>query len=335
MAYTPETFAAAVLRRLNKPVTPANVKALVGWQRAEGGHWHNSARYNPLNTTQPEPGAGNTGTQGNIKVYRSAQQGIDATVRTLKNGRYGGILNAFSQGNNPNAVAQAIGNSPWGTSAALISKVIGGTPTPKNVNKLMDAYGATKATPVGTTYGTPSVAAPPTGTPQDKGKLLFSYLQGGQGNIANVFAQLGKTSAPTPTATPAPASAMKAPAVGDVKAIFERAAAVNAQHLPYQWGGGHGPTPAKPGVPLDCSGAVSKVLNVSPRVSGQFTTFGAPGKGKNVTIYANGHHVLMEIQGHLWGTSASNPGGGAGWIPRSAISPGYLKGFVARHPPGL
>jgi hypothetical protein len=34
-------------------VTPANVKAMVGWQRAEGGHWHNDARYNPLNTTQP------------------------------------------------------------------------------------------------------------------------------------------------------------------------------------------------------------------------------------------------------------------------------------------
>jgi len=39
----------------------------------------------------------------------------------------------------------------------------------------------------------------------------------------------------------------------------------------------------------------------------------------------------MEINGHFFGTSQTNPGGGAGWIPRGAISPQYLKGFTARH----
>ena len=121
-------------------------------------------------------------------------------------------------------------------------------------------------------------------------------------------------------------------ASGGLKAVMGRANALNRQHLPYQWGGGHGST--APGQPLDCSGAVSKVLGINPRVSGQFASWGAPGQGKNVTIYANQQHVLMEINGHFWGTSASNPGGGAGWIPRSAISPAYLKNFTARHPPG-
>jgi hypothetical protein len=37
-------------------------------------------------------GAGNTGTQGNIKVYRNWQQGLRATVQTLRNGHYAGIL---------------------------------------------------------------------------------------------------------------------------------------------------------------------------------------------------------------------------------------------------
>lgn len=117
--------------------------------------------------------------------------------------------------------------------------------------------------------------------------------------------------------------------VGRVQA---RADAISRQRLPYQWGGGHGNT--GPGQPLDCSGAVSKVLGISPRVASQFETFGLPGRapgGKGVTIYAKDTHVLVEINGRLWGTSASNPGGGAGWIPRSAISPAYLKGFVARH----
>jgi hypothetical protein len=126
-------------------------------------------------------------------------------------------------------------------------------------------------------------------------------------------------------------------AAGSFKGIFEKAAAINAKHLPYQWGGGHGPTPAKPGVPLDCSGAVSAVLGVTPRVAAQFKSYGGAGRGKHVTIWAakDGHHVLMEINGHFWGTSGTNPGGGAGWIPRSAIGPQYLSGFVARHPPGM
>ncbi len=115
-------------------------------------------------------------------------------------------------------------------------------------------------------------------------------------------------------------------------AIASRANAIDKQHLPYQWGGGHGST--APGTPLDCSGAVSKVLGINPRVASQFKTIGSPGHapgGKGVTIYANDKHVLMEINGHFFGTSSTNPGGGAGWIPRSAISPEYLKGFTARH----
>jgi hypothetical protein len=116
--------------------------------------------------------------------------------------------------------------------------------------------------------------------------------------------------------------------------IQQRANALNAQHLPYQWGGGHGSTHVNPykAVPVDCSGAVSSVLGIDPRVSGEFEKFGKPGTDPGgVTIYANGHHVLMSIGGHFFGTSASNPGGGAGWIPKSQISPAYLKGFVARH----
>jgi hypothetical protein len=125
------------------------------------------------------------------------------------------------------------------------------------------------------------------------------------------------------------------PTGSDIHAVVARAKQIDSEHLPYKWGGGHGGKPAGKGVPVDCSGAVSRLLGVSPRVSGQFEKFGQAGKGKSLTIYANGHHVLMEINGHFWGTSSSNPQGGAGWIPRSAISPQYLKGFVARHQAGM
>jgi len=113
-----------------------------------------------------------------------------------------------------------------------------------------------------------------------------------------------------------------------------RAAAIDQQRLPYRWGGGHGgQTKITDPVPLDCSGAVSKVLGINPRVSGEFGKWGRPGDGGNrgVTVYSNGHHVLMKINGHFFGTSATNPGGGAGWIPQGAISKDYLRGFTARH----
>src|SRR2546429_3801731 len=124
---TRHQWAATVLRALGIHQTPGAIQALVGWAKAEGGHWNNDARYNPLNTTQPMPGAGNTGTQGNIKVFRSWDQGIQATVKTLTNGRYGSILNALRAGD-PARVAQAIGSSPWGTSGALAQRTIPGTP---------------------------------------------------------------------------------------------------------------------------------------------------------------------------------------------------------------
>lgn len=117
-------------------------------------------------------------------------------------------------------------------------------------------------------------------------------------------------------------------------AAATRASTIDKQRLPYSWGGGHGgQTPIDKAVPLDCSGAVSKVLGIDPRVADQFKGWGRPGDGgnKGVTVYSKATHVLMKINGHFFGTSASNPGGGAGWIPESAISPEYLSGFTARH----
>jgi hypothetical protein len=174
--------------------------------------------------------------------------------------------------------------------------------------------------------------------------LVSQFLQQGgvkSSNASLAFAQgiQGAQDVPgtsttktVPGATQAPA----APASGKyVQRITQRANTVDSRHLPYQWGGGHGGkvAPLKQAVPVDCSGAVSEVLGINPRVSGQFEKWGRAGDGgnKGVTIYANGHHVLMKVNGRFFGTSASNPGGGAGWIDAGVISPAYLKGFTARH----
>jgi hypothetical protein len=181
-------------------------------------------------------------------------------------------------------------------------------------------------------------------------QAVLSYLrQGGVNNQAATMALASQYSAlkdvPGTTTTHAsvlpstPGRATGHPAIDrTVDELKQQMKTIDDAQVPYLWGGGHQKKLASnsPVTPLDCSGAVSRALGIDPRVASQFKAWGAPGPGKRVTIYAakDGSHVLMEVDGHLWGTSATNPGGGAGWIKRSDISPSYLKGFVARHPPG-
>lgn len=115
---------ARLLQGLGAPVTSENVRFLNAWAQAEGG----SAENNPFNTT--EPGHGSIGSYNSVGVqrYSTPQGGIQATIDTLQNGRYGGILSALKQGTSAMADAQAEAATPWGT-GSLIEKVLGGRVT--------------------------------------------------------------------------------------------------------------------------------------------------------------------------------------------------------------
>jgi len=113
-SYTPITWAKALLEQLGMPLTQENAAAITAWEMAEGGHWHNTAHYNPLDTTMPEPGATAMNSVG-VKAYLSWAQGFTATIATLRNGYYGGILAALRSGTSAIAVADAVAASPWGT----------------------------------------------------------------------------------------------------------------------------------------------------------------------------------------------------------------------------
>jgi hypothetical protein len=132
---TPTDWASALLGRLGYPATPANVSAIVAWEAAEGGHWHNNASYNPLNTTQGAPDAVPINSVG-VKAYSSWDEGLTATVQTLQNGYYPGVLAALSAGSDPYAVSSAVGASPWGTGdfRSVLGSVLAGRgydpPTP-------------------------------------------------------------------------------------------------------------------------------------------------------------------------------------------------------------
>jgi hypothetical protein len=110
------------------------------------------------------------------------------------------------------------------------------------------------------------------------------------------------------------------------------AAANRIAGMPYKYGGGHGQWEDSG---YDCSGSVSYALHGaglldSALTSGGFMSWGAPGKGRWVTIYANPGHVYMVIGGRRFDTSGRDESGSR-WQSRSRSSAGY----TVRHPPGL
>jgi len=101
---------------------------------------------------------------------------------------------------------------------------------------------------------------------------------------------------------------------------------------PYRLGGGHR---SFRDTAYDCSGTVSYVLHAAgllgtPRDSGGFMRYGAPGPGRYITIYAHRGHVWMKILNRRFDTSMRGPGGSR-WNSQLRSSAGY----TVRHPPGL
>ena len=112
--YSPTDFANAFLNAIPEPDTAENVEAIIGWEEAEGGNWYNDAEFNPLNTTWPYDGSVSINSVG-VQSYANWTDGVTATVETIESGYFGGILSALAAGNSADAVAQAVGDSPWGT----------------------------------------------------------------------------------------------------------------------------------------------------------------------------------------------------------------------------
>jgi cell wall-associated NlpC family hydrolase len=107
--------------------------------------------------------------------------------------------------------------------------------------------------------------------------------------------------------------------------------------FPYVYGGGHASFVSNS---YDCSGSISYALAAGgllgvPETSGQLESWGEPGSGKWITVYANAGHVYMYVNiGGRWmrydtvgrsGTYASR------WQPEVRSN----AGFLARHWPGL
>jgi len=159
-----------------------------------------------------------------------------------------------------------------------------------------------------------------------EGGCKVRYIDWRIAPLATGFEAPGASSVLTPEGlAAAPRSAPPA-----IKAVI--AAANSIADTPYVWGGGHGSWYS---YGYDCSGAVSFALYGgglldTPLTSGALETYGEPGPGRWITIYASATHTYMEVAGLRWDTVGDAEGTG----PRWHTEPPYPEGFVVRHPPG-
>jgi hypothetical protein len=68
----------------------------------------------------------------------------------------------------------------------------------------------------------------------------------------------------------------------------------------------------------------------APETSDDFESYGAPGPGKYITIYATDGHVWMTIDGRRFDTVALQEDGSR-W---GSFGDGEFSGYVERHPVG-
>lgn len=112
------------------------------------------------------------------------------------------------------------------------------------------------------------------------------------------------------------------------------AAANKIRTKPYIYGGGHA---RWWDAGYDCSGAVSFALRGAglidtPMPSGSLAGWGSAGKGRWITVYANGGHAYAIIAGLRWDTAGTTNGTGPRWhksLKAQASGP-----FTVRHPDG-
>jgi len=165
---------------------------------------------------------------------------------------------------------------------------------------------------------------------------------GGTGTPGSTTTTTTTTDPAAPLAPPGRAKLRKdgtALAPADAPPAIQAAiAAGNAIHTyPYRWGGGHR-TFYDTG--YDCSGAVSYVLHAagflaSPMPSGPLaSSWGTPGKGRWITVYANAGHAYMVVAGLRFDTSAVGEKLNQGSGPRWRKTKRKPLGYTAKYYPG-
>ena len=136
----------AILIGVGAPITKENMKFMYAWRQGEGA----KAAFNPFNTTKKKENATfynclsrkNGKCVGGVRNYSSQQEGIDATIETLKLSQYYGcITDGLKNDIGAKKIARQCKSAlkTWGT-GELVAKVLDGnklspSPIPTSTTK--------------------------------------------------------------------------------------------------------------------------------------------------------------------------------------------------------
>lgn len=115
---TDKNFYEKLLKELGAPITTENLKFLYAWRQAEG----KGGKYNPFNTTWKLPGSSKMNSHG-VQSYQSLEDGLIATIKTLKNGRYNCIVDGLRNDIGAAEISKCASLETWGT-GDLVAKVV-------------------------------------------------------------------------------------------------------------------------------------------------------------------------------------------------------------------
>jgi hypothetical protein len=126
-----DNFYKEILSCVGAKPTTGNMLFMYAWRQSEGG----TASNNPFNTTHKMPGSTKyKDSSHGVQNYKTSEDGIQATCKTLKNGRYNDIVDGLKNDVGLFELSRMKGLKTWGT-GELLAKVAdgylnGSKPTP-------------------------------------------------------------------------------------------------------------------------------------------------------------------------------------------------------------
>jgi cell wall-associated NlpC family hydrolase len=276
----------ALLGSMGYRATPQNMKFLSTWQRWEGGHTANTARFNWLNTTH---GSGPKINSVGVRRFGSFQEGIRYTAETLHNGRYQDILDGLASGD-PYSSDVSAGLQTWVSgradgNPAYAAKVLGQPAAPSR---------AARAKPVAQRAKLKFKAAPP--PPDGNWDRTLALIFDDDPEMLEIMRGLDD---PTAQASGVVSKGGSIQPVGPQKGAGAKVAQLAGTQLgkPYVFGSGPGTDS------FDCSDLIQwayKQIGISiPRVTYDQINIGKSVKGKPYQpgdlIFPNTGHVVMYV----------------------------------------
>lgn len=111
----------AILEGIDAPVTANTLTFFFAWRDFEAGN----AAFNPFNTMQPYNNSIKYNPQG-VQHYRNEDDGIAATVKTLKNGRYNDLVSRLKNDESSESIASSADLDVWGSHDGPLQKLKSG-----------------------------------------------------------------------------------------------------------------------------------------------------------------------------------------------------------------